>query len=152
MITMCVVVYMFVYYMTHKWECNEWIYRRKLDLKHKDMITQITIETITNQDGKMELVETWEYIRLEDRDPNAKELSGEKNKWLVDRTYKQQYPEWATNSKRLTATGANDWMEDRSIDKIYNKFKDWQHVSLKTAVIIGVVAIGVIYLLVVMSQ
>lgn len=109
------------------------------------MITQVTISTRVNDEGKTEYVQTWEWIRKEDRQPDAKQMSGERNMWLVDRIEKKPYPEFATDDKRLTATGAYNFLMDKSIDRVYNNFKDWQHIPIKTAIIAVLVIVGVGY-------
>lgn len=123
-----------------------WISRRRLDIKYwGEMITQVTISSFVNDEGKTEYVQTWEYIRRKDRQHDAKELSGEKNMWLVDRIDRKDYPNWATDAKHLTATGAYNFMMDRSIDKVYKNFKDWEHINIKTVIIVVLVIIGIAY-------
>lgn len=123
-----------------------------MDLKYGDMVTLITLESFKNSEGQTEITQRWEYIRKAEIPNNAKEMTGERNKYLLNKTEEQEYPEWAVNQTHLTATGAYDWLISTKIfDKIYNEFKDWQHIDFKTFLIAALVIIGAIYAFIVMK-
>lgn len=130
---------------------KDWLLRRKMDFKFGDMTTLITLESFKNSKGQVELIQKWEYIRKNQLSQDAKELTGVHNCYLLDKTEEQIYPDWAVNQKSLTATGAYDWLLSSQIyNKIYNEFKDWQHIDLKTALFGALILIGAIYGLYVM--
>lgn len=122
---------------------KDWFNRRKMDFKYGNMVTLITLSSFKNDQGLTELKQEWTYIRKSELNKNAKEMIGEKKHYLLDLTEKQEYPEWAVNQTNLTAVGAYDWLISSKIyDKIYNEFKDWQHIDIKTVFFAGLVFIG----------
>lgn len=127
-------------------EFKEWLKRRKMDFKFGDMATLITLSSFKNDQGLTELKQEWTYIRKCQLPENAKEMTGTRNHYLLDITEKQEYPEWALNSKNLTATGAYDWLlSTKMLDKIYNEFKDWHHIDMQSIFLACLILIGAVY-------
>lgn len=133
-------------------DLKDWIKRRRMDLKY-EMATLITLKSYRNQKGLIEISEEWQYIQKSAIPPAAKEMTGERNKYLLNLMEEPKYPEWAINQTSLTATGAYDWLLSTKIfDKIYNEFRDWEHIDFNTIIMVGAVMIGIIYAVYIMTN